>query len=80
MPPALLIPEGSPLHPPPSTGGSPLRPVGLQVVIEVLEILTETELRGRCMNNKKLGERKNCNLPGEGQGEELEICNLPLRV
>ncbi len=34
------------------------------ISIEVLEILNETELRGRVMNTQKLGERKNCNLPG----------------
>lgn len=34
--------------------------------IEVLEILSETELRGRCLNSKSLGPRKNVNLPGEG--------------
>jgi pyruvate kinase len=30
----------------------------------VEEILNETELRGTVMNSKKLGERKNGNLPG----------------
>jgi pyruvate kinase len=34
------------------------------ISIEVVEILTATELRGRVLNTKKLGERKNCNLPG----------------
>ena len=34
------------------------------ISIEVIEILNATELRGRILNNKKLGERKNCNLPG----------------
>ena len=34
------------------------------ISIEVLDILSETELRGRVLNTKKLGERKNCNLPG----------------
>ncbi|CAD7703688.1 unnamed protein product [Ostreobium quekettii] len=34
------------------------------VSIEVLEILNDTELRGRVANTKALGERKNCNLPG----------------
>jgi len=32
--------------------------------IQVLEILSDTELRGRVLNSKLLGERKNCNLPG----------------
>ncbi len=32
--------------------------------IEVLEILSDTELRGRCLNGKSLGPRKNVNLPG----------------
>jgi pyruvate kinase len=30
----------------------------------VVEILSDTELRGRVLNSKALGERKNCNLPG----------------
>jgi pyruvate kinase len=34
------------------------------ISIEVLEMLSATELRGRVMNKQKLGERKNCNLPG----------------
>jgi pyruvate kinase len=34
------------------------------ISIEVVEILSPTELRGRVLNSKKLGERKNCNLPG----------------
>jgi len=34
------------------------------ISIEVVEILSATELRGRVLNSKKLGERKNCNLPG----------------
>jgi pyruvate kinase len=32
--------------------------------IEVLEILNATEIKGRVMNTKELGQRKNCNLPG----------------
>lgn len=35
-----------------------------QIVVEIMRILNETELVGRLMNTKKLGERKNCNLPG----------------
>jgi pyruvate kinase len=31
---------------------------------QVLEVLDDTRLLGRCMNSKKLGQRKNCNLPG----------------
>lgn len=34
------------------------------ISIEVLEILNPTELRGRVINSFKLGQRKNCNLPG----------------
>jgi len=34
------------------------------VVIEVDEILSDTELRGTMLNSKELGQRKNCNLPG----------------
>ncbi|KAG2454740.1 hypothetical protein HYH02_000576 [Chlamydomonas schloesseri] len=34
------------------------------LTIEVLEILSATELRGRCLNTKVLGQRKNVNLPG----------------
>ena len=32
--------------------------------IEILSILSDTELKGRVLNSKVLGERKNCNLPG----------------
>eukprot|EP00798_Chlamydomonas_sp_ICE-L_P012495 gene12495-15709_t len=32
--------------------------------IQVLEILSDTELKGKCLNPKKLGPRNNCNLPG----------------
>ncbi|KAJ1479372.1 pyruvate kinase [Baffinella frigidus] len=34
------------------------------IVIEVKEILSETTLKGKVLNTKDLGERKNCNLPG----------------
>jgi pyruvate kinase len=34
------------------------------LVIEVTEILDERNLKGKVLNNKKLGERKNGNLPG----------------
>jgi pyruvate kinase len=34
------------------------------IVIEVVEILSADELKGRVLNTKKLGQRKNCNLPG----------------
>jgi pyruvate kinase len=34
------------------------------VSIEVLEILNDRELKGRVLNTKSLGERKNGNLPG----------------
>ncbi|KAJ1479369.1 pyruvate kinase [Baffinella frigidus] len=34
------------------------------IVIEVAEILSETTLKGKVLNTKDLGERKNCNLPG----------------
>jgi pyruvate kinase len=34
------------------------------VSIEVLEILSDTELKGKVLNSKELGQRKNCNLPG----------------
>ena len=34
------------------------------VVIEVVEILDEKNLRGKVLNSKKLGQRKNGNLPG----------------
>lgn len=34
------------------------------ISIEVLEILNDHELRGRVLNSKSLGQRKNCNLPG----------------
>ncbi|KAJ1479371.1 Pyruvate/Phosphoenolpyruvate kinase-like domain-containing protein [Baffinella frigidus] len=34
------------------------------IVIQVVEILSETTLKGKVLNSKELGERKNCNLPG----------------
>jgi pyruvate kinase len=34
------------------------------ISITVDEILSPTELRGTVLNSKKLGQRKNCNLPG----------------
>eukprot|EP00197_Chlamydomonas_leiostraca_P003671 CAMPEP_0202860780 /NCGR_PEP_ID=MMETSP1391-20130828/2383_1 /ASSEMBLY_ACC=CAM_ASM_000867 /TAXON_ID=1034604 /ORGANISM="Chlamydomonas leiostraca, Strain SAG 11-49" /LENGTH=234 /DNA_ID=CAMNT_0049540023 /DNA_START=1 /DNA_END=702 /DNA_ORIENTATION=+ len=34
------------------------------ITIEVVEIKSEKELVGKVLNSKKLGERKNCNLPG----------------
>jgi pyruvate kinase len=34
------------------------------ISIKVEEILSNTELRGRVLNTKELGQRKNCNLPG----------------
>lgn len=30
----------------------------------MVDILDDTKLLGRVMNSKKLGQRKNCNLPG----------------
>jgi hypothetical protein len=33
-------------------------------LLQVLEILDDTRLLGRCLNSHKLGQRKNCNLPG----------------
>ena len=34
------------------------------ISIEVLELLSDTELKGKVLNSKELGQRKNCNLPG----------------
>jgi pyruvate kinase len=34
------------------------------ISIEVVRILSATELLGRVVNSHKLGQRKNCNLPG----------------
>jgi pyruvate kinase len=34
------------------------------ITIEVMEILSDTEIKGRALNTKDLGQRKNCNLPG----------------
>ena len=34
------------------------------ITIEIEAILSATELRGRVLNTKDLGQRKNCNLPG----------------
>jgi pyruvate kinase len=31
---------------------------------QVLEVLDNTRVRGRVLNTHKLGQRKNCNLPG----------------
>ena len=41
-----------------------MRPVHPQITIEVIKILSDNELEGKVLNSKKLGERKNCNLPG----------------
>ena len=35
-----------------------------QITLEVVSIISDTELLARPLNSKKLGERKNCNLPG----------------
>jgi pyruvate kinase len=32
--------------------------------LQVLEVLDDTKLLGRALNSHKLGQRKNCNLPG----------------
>ena len=34
------------------------------ISIEVVEVMSETEVRGKVLNTKELGQRKNCNLPG----------------
>ena len=34
------------------------------ISIKVNSIVSDTELKGTVLNSKKLGERKNCNLPG----------------
>ena len=34
------------------------------ITIEILEIISDKEVKGRVLNTKGLGERKNCNLPG----------------
>ena len=34
------------------------------ICIDILEILDDKVLKGRVLNSKELGERKNCNLPG----------------
>lgn len=34
------------------------------ISIEVVEIISATELRGKVLNSKALGQRKDCNLPG----------------
>lgn len=33
--------------------------------VQVLDIVDDKHLLGQCMNSKSLGQRKNCNLPGE---------------
>lgn len=40
----------------------------MQIAIEVKEITNDTELVGVVLNSKKLGERKNVNLPGGCHG------------
>lgn len=35
------------------------------ITIKVIQIINDRELRGTVLNSKQLGERKNCNLPGE---------------
>ena len=44
--------------------GSKILLSGASIAIEVTEILSDKELRGRVLNSKKLGERKTVNLPG----------------
>lgn len=34
------------------------------ISVEVVKIMSETELLGKVINSHKLGQRKNCNLPG----------------
>lgn len=34
------------------------------ISIEVTEVMSETAVRGKVLNSKELGQRKNCNLPG----------------
>ena len=36
-----------------------------QIALEVTEITSDSELKAKVLNSKKLGQRKNCNLPGE---------------
>jgi pyruvate kinase len=33
-------------------------------LLQVVKVLSDTEVLGRVLNSKSLGERKNCNLPG----------------
>lgn len=44
------------------------------ISIEVVRILSDKELLGRVVNSHKLGQRKNCNLPGELPSECWLIC------
>jgi pyruvate kinase len=48
------------------------------ISIEVLEIISDTELRGKVLNSKELGQRKNCNLPGMMTLLSLEVCGILL--
>ena len=43
------------------------------ISIEVVEILSTTELKGKVVNSFKLGQRKNCNLPGQSARRWLRI-------
>ena len=38
------------------------------ISIECVEVLNDTEIRGRVINSHTLGQRKNCNLPGQSRG------------
>jgi hypothetical protein len=48
--------------------------------IEVTEILNDRELKGRVLNSKSLGERKNCNLPGAPWAPLTVLCCWNLLV
>lgn len=47
--------------------------------MQVLEILSPTELRVRALNSKALGQRKNVNLPGESAAVRACDWNCAMR-
>ncbi len=48
------------------------------ISIEVVKILNDTELLGRVINSYKLGQRKNCNLPGGYVAGSVRSLTAPL--
>jgi hypothetical protein len=49
-------------------------------VVQVVEILSDVELKGVVINSHKLGQRKNANLPGKGWGRVHRMCTAFVSV